>query len=192
LRSPRLQNGIGGGLKIGSSRTGPTCATFSLCLALVFKNSLCHQKRRKHLLPIFFAHFRRGIDRHTSLGFEPITAFRAGPKIKNQMLANEFRPIRRNQRLTTFGTVCHHGDLLGLFLYSASRVGSFWYCYSRVSNVAICIDTDQNEGSFAPLRALHCGGCFPNLEYRSITHSKAALGFEVCHCGIGIQRPEWR
>jgi len=86
------------------------------------ENSLCHQQRRKHLLPIFFAHFRLSIGRHTRLGFEPITAFRAGPKIKNQMLINEFRPIRSNQRLTTFGTRRSHGypPLLILVLRFAS------------------------------------------------------------------------
>jgi hypothetical protein len=41
-------------------------------------NLSCHQQRRKHLLPILFAHFRLGIGRHIGC-FEPITACRAGP-----------------------------------------------------------------------------------------------------------------
>jgi hypothetical protein len=115
-----------------------------------------HQKRRKHLLPIFFAHFRLGIDWGTRLGFEPIPAFRASPEIKDQPLANEFGPIRSNQHLTAFGTRRRHGDLLCLFLFSHSRVGSLLDCDSRVSNAAICIDPDQKEASYSPLRALQC------------------------------------
>ena len=119
------------------------------------------QERRKHLLPIFFTHLR-GIGRHTGLGFEPITAFRAGPKINNQILTNEFRPIRRNQGLTTFWTGCHHGDLLSLFLFSASRVGSF-----------IIVTVAPMRGS--ALIQIKNEAVTPNLQYRSIAHSIAAL-----------------
>ena len=69
-----------------------------------------HQQRRKHLLPVFFAHLRRGIGRNESPGFKPITAFRAGPKIDDQVFTYEFRPIRSNQCLTTFDTCRRHGD----------------------------------------------------------------------------------
>lgn len=115
-----------------------------------------HQKRRKHLLPIFFVHFRLGVDSGTRLGFEPIPAFRASPEIKHQLLAYEFGPIRSNQRLTAFGTRRRHGNLPCLLLFSHSRAGSFLDRYSRVPDAASCIDPDQKQASFSPFTVLRC------------------------------------
>jgi hypothetical protein len=122
-----------------------------------FDNLSGHQQRREHLLPIFFAHFCLG-GGHTRLGFEPIPASRASPKIKDQPLTNEFRPIRSNQRLTTFGTRRRHDDLLCLFLFSASRVGSFFGIVTVTSSTLLfALIQIKNEAFFAPLCELQCG-----------------------------------
>jgi hypothetical protein len=67
--------------------------------------------------------------------------------------------------------------LLCLFLLSASKVGSFWYCYSRVSKAAICIDTDQKRAFLAPLRALQCDNVLaePAIPINRLQQSSASV-----------------
>ena len=78
-------------------------------------------------------------------------ALRASPQINDQFLTNGFGPIRSNQRLITFDTLHSHGDPPLLIRTVAPPME------------VICIDTDQERASFAPLRALQCGGLLLNL-----------------------------
>ena len=156
----------------------------------VFQKSLSNQQRRKHLLPIDFACSRLGISRRIRLGFEPITALRAGPKIKDQTLTHEFRPFRSNQRLSTFHTRRSHGEPPLLVLRFASW--EFWHCYSRVSEAVISIDADQTE---RPLHHyLHCGAitCSPNLQYKASPMVLAYLMPTLSERQIEICRTAWQ
>jgi hypothetical protein len=98
---------------------------------------------------------------HTSLGFEPIAAAHAGPKIEHQLLSYEFRPFRGNQRLTAFGTSrpvvraaegfdhsCFHSHLLGLILVFRFDGREIYNCDSEFRR-SICIDADQIAQHFS-------------------------------------------
>ena len=55
------------------------------------------QRRKERFYCDIIIHRLSGIRRHTHLCFEPISAFRAGPKIKDVPLILVFRPFRGNQ-----------------------------------------------------------------------------------------------
>jgi NADH-ubiquinone/plastoquinone oxidoreductase, chain 3 len=62
-------------------------------LVAILFNYLRYQQRRKKSFYRFSIIYRLGIRRHMGLGFESISAFGAGPKIEDKLLAHVFRPF---------------------------------------------------------------------------------------------------